>query len=77
MAKISKRERVFNTLADNRVSGVTAGQLRSRGIGNPQVEIHRLRSVGVPIVTEQRTDTKGRTRSFYRLDYNLLAPYYE
>lgn len=74
---VSKREKVFNALADNRKTGVSAAQLKARGIGNPTAEISRLRQMGVPVLMENRTDTKGRTKSFYKLSYSPLVTAFE
>lgn len=64
---VTKKDRVLEALKSNR-SGLTPAQMEARfRVGNPSATINDLRDEGVSIVTEQRTDSKGRTRTFYCL----------
>ena len=47
---------------------LTAGQIAHRfGIKNPRATVSDLRFQGFAIYANQHTDTKGRTKTFYRL----------
>lgn len=64
---VTKEQRVLEALqANNR--GLTAAQIESRfGVGNARSTVSALRMKGFAIYANQSTDTKGRTKTFYRL----------
>jgi len=66
---MSNQERVLEMLSANSAGkGLTAAQLESRlDIGNARAEVSRLRMQGVAVYANQHTDTKGRTKTFYRI----------
>jgi len=48
--------------------GLTAAQIESRfGVGNARATVSSLRMKGYAIYANRRTDTKGRTKTFYRV----------
>ena len=48
--------------------GLTAAQIEARyNVGNARATISDLRFAGFAIYANRRTDTKGRTKTFYRL----------
>jgi predicted ArsR family transcriptional regulator len=63
----TKESRVLEALkANNR--GLTAAQIESQfGVGNARSTVSALRMKGFAIYANQHTDTKGRTKTFYRL----------
>ena len=64
---ITKKAAVLETLK-NHESGVTAAQLESwLDIGNVRATVSDLRFDGYAIYANRKTDTKGRTKTFYRL----------
>ena len=67
MSTITKKEAVLEGLR-NTDRGLTAAQISARyGVANVSATINDLRFDGFAIYTNQRTDTKGRTKTFYRL----------
>lgn len=64
---VSKQDRVLEALqSTNR--GLTAAQIEARfGVGNARSTVSALRMKGFAIYANQNTDTKGRTKTFYRL----------
>lgn len=64
---VTKEQRVLEALqATDR--GLTAAQIEARfGVGNARSTVSALRMKGFPIYANQHTDTKGRTKTFYRL----------
>jgi predicted ArsR family transcriptional regulator len=64
---VSKQDRVLEALqSTNR--GLTAAQIEARfGVGNARSTVSALRMKGFAIYANQHTDTKGRTKTFYRL----------
>ena len=67
MSMVSKKQRVLEALQAN-YKGLTAKQIEARfGVGNARATVSDLRFDGFAIYTNQRTDTKGRTKTFYRL----------
>lgn len=65
---MTNRERVLNAL-QSAPRGLTEAQLSARtGAGNVRAEINRLRmNDGYSIYANQRKNSKGQTRTFYRL----------
>lgn len=64
---VTKKARVLEGLKSNR-TGLTAAQMEARySVGNARATVSSLRQDGFNINAEQRTDTKGRTKTFYRL----------
>jgi hypothetical protein len=64
---VSKKARVLEALQSNR-NGLTAAQIEARHrVGNARATVSSLRQDGFTINAEQRTDSKGRTKTFYRL----------
>lgn len=48
--------------------GLTAAQIEARfGVGNARSTVSALRMNGYAIYANRHTDTKGRTKTFYRL----------
>jgi len=63
---MSKMERVLEVLSTGQE--LTAKQIQSRfGVGNARATVSALRMKGYPIYANTRTDTKGRTKTKYRL----------
>ena len=63
----TKKAAVLEALKNNE-SGVTAAQLESwLDIGNVRATVSDLRFEGYAIYANKKTDTKGRTKTFYRL----------
>ena len=64
---VTKQDRVLEALqSTNR--GLTAAQIEARfGVGNARSTVSALRMKGFAIYANQHTDTKGRTKTFYRL----------
>ena len=64
---VTKERRVLEALkATNK--GLTAAQIESRfGVGNARSTVRALRMKGFAIYANRNTDTKGRTKTFYRL----------
>jgi predicted ArsR family transcriptional regulator len=64
---VTKEARVLEALkANNR--GLTAAQIEARfGVGNARSTVSALRMKGFAIYANKKTDTKGRTKTFYRL----------
>jgi predicted ArsR family transcriptional regulator len=64
---MSNKNRVLEALQEF-PRGLTAAQIQARyRVGNARAEVSRLRMEGFPIYANQETDTKGRTKTFYRL----------
>ena len=64
---VTKEARVLEALQTNN-KGLTAAQIESRfGVGNARSTVSALRMKGFAIYANQSTDTKGRTKTFYRL----------
>jgi predicted ArsR family transcriptional regulator len=64
---ITKEARVLDALQANN-KGLTAAQIEARfGVGNARSTVSALRMKGYAIYANQNTDTKGRTKTFYRL----------
>lgn len=64
---MTKKQRVLEALQMND-RGLTAAQIEARfGVGNARATVSDLRFDGYAIYANQRTDTKGRTKTFYRL----------
>jgi len=67
MSTVTKKAAVLETLK-NHESGVTAAQLEAwLDIGNVRATVSDLRFDGFAIYANRKTDTKGRTKTFYRL----------
>lgn len=67
MSQATNKQRVLEALQAN-PQGLTAAQMNARlGVGNARAEVSRLRFDGYAIYANQRTDTKGRTKTFYRI----------
>lgn len=63
---MSQGQRVLSAMQSG--ASMTAKQIAARfRVANPTAVITRLRSAGNSIVTTQRTNSKGETRSFYSL----------
>jgi predicted ArsR family transcriptional regulator len=66
-ATLTKKAAVLETLK-NHEGGVTAAQLETwLNIGNVRATVSDLRFDGYAIYANRKTDTKGRTKTFYRL----------
>lgn len=64
---VTKEARVLDALQSTD-RGLTAAQLEARfGVGNARSTVSALRMKGYAIYANQHTDTKGRTKTFYRL----------
>jgi predicted ArsR family transcriptional regulator len=67
MSVVTKKARVLEALQAND-RGLTAAQIEARfSVGNARATVSDLRFDGYAIYANQRTDTKGRTKTFYRL----------
>jgi predicted ArsR family transcriptional regulator len=67
MSTLTKKSQVLNALQNND-RGLTAAQITARfGVSNPRATVSDLRMDGFAIYANQSTDTKGRTKTFYRL----------
>lgn len=67
MSVLTKKARVLEALQNND-RGLTAAQIEARfNVGNARATVSDLRFDGFAIYANQRTDTKGRTKTFYRL----------
>ena len=63
----TKQARVLEALM-NTDRGLTAAQIEARfGVGNARSTVSALRMNGYAIYANKHTDTKGRTKTFYRL----------
>jgi chromosome segregation and condensation protein ScpB len=62
----SKQARVLAAL-EAVEKGLTAKQIEARFGGNATATVSDLRFKGFPIYANQHTDTKGRTKTFFRL----------
>ena len=63
---ISKTDRVISVLETGET--ISGAQLASRfGVANPRALVSSLRMKGYPVYGNARTDSKGRTNTFYRL----------
>ena len=63
---MSKMDRVLEVLSTG--EELTAKQIQARfGVGNARATISALRMKGVPIYANERTDTKGRVKTKYRI----------
>ncbi len=64
---VSKQSKVLEALM-NTDRGLTAAQIEARfGVGNARSTVSALRMNGYAIYANKHTDTKGRTKTFYRL----------
>lgn len=64
---VTKETRVLEALQTTD-RGLTAAQIETRfGVGNARSTVSALRMKGYAIYANQHTDTKGRTKTFYRL----------
>jgi len=65
----TKETRVLEALKiESLGKGLTAAQIESRfGVGNARATVSSLRMKGYAIYANQSTDTKGRTKTFYRI----------
>jgi len=64
---ITKQERVLEALQTG-TKGLTAAQIESRfSVGNARATVSSLRMQGYAIYANRHTDTKGRTKTFYRV----------
>lgn len=69
----TKKEAVLAALLNNGRThtlgrGLTAAQIEARyNVGNARATISDLRNDGYAIYANQHTDTKGRTKTFYRV----------
>lgn len=64
---VTKKQAVLESLR-NTDRGLTAAQISARhGVGNARATISDLRFDGYAIYANRRTDSKGRTKTFYRL----------
>lgn len=67
MTQATNTARVLEALQSN-PQGLTAAQMQARlGVGNARAEVTRLRQQGFAVYANKRTDTKGRTKTFYRI----------
>ena len=63
----SKQARVLSAL-EGAEKGLTGKQIESRySVGNARAMVSSLRMKGFPVYANEHTDTKGRTKTFYRL----------
>ena len=62
----SKQARVLAAL-EAVEKGLTAKQIEARFGGNATATVSDLRFKGFPIYANKHTDTKGRTKTFFRL----------
>lgn len=67
IANVTKETKVLEALkATDR--GLTAAQIEARfAVGNARSTVSALRMKGFAIYANRKTDTKGRTKTFYRL----------
>lgn len=66
-ANVTKESKVLEALQSSS-KGLTAAQIEARfGVGNARSTVSALRMKGFAIYANQNTDTKGRTKTFYRL----------
>ena len=64
---VTKESKVLSALQSTD-RGLTGAQIESRfGVGNARSTVSALRMKGFAIYANQHTDTKGRTKTFYRL----------
>ena len=64
---VSKQSKVLEALMSTD-RGLTAAQIEARfGVGNARSTVSALRMNGYAIYANKHTDTKGRTKTFYRL----------
>ncbi len=64
----SKQAKVLAALESaSDTKGLTAKQIEARFGGNATATVSELRFKGFPIYANQHTDTKGRTKTFFRL----------
>ena len=67
MMNVTKTSRVLAALQSNE-KGLTEKQISARfGVAAPRGAIFNLRSKGYAIYANRKTDTAGRTKTFYRL----------
>ena len=63
---MSKTNRVISALEAGET--LTAAQIKARfGVANPTALVSSLRFSGYPVYGNSRTNSKGETRTFYRL----------
>jgi predicted ArsR family transcriptional regulator len=64
---VTKQDRVLEALRNND-KGLTAAQIENQfKVGNARATVSSLRMKGFAIFANQHTDTKGRSKTFYRL----------
>ena len=64
---VTKEQKVLEALQSTN-KGLTEAQIEARfGVGNARSTVSALRMKGFAIYANQNTDTKGRTKTFYRL----------
>jgi|TARA_B110000977_G_C11000673_1_gene463681 predicted ArsR family transcriptional regulator len=64
---VTKESKVLTALQASS-KGLTAAQIEARfNVGNARSTVSALRMKGFAIYANQATDTKGRTKTFYRL----------
>ena len=64
---VSKESRVLEALQNTR-KGLTAAQIQARfSVGNARATVSDLRMKGYTIEAVRRTDTRGRSKTFYTL----------
>lgn len=67
MMNVTKTSRVLAALQSNE-KGLTEKQMSARfGVAAPRATIFSLRNKGYAIYANRKTDTAGRTKTFYRL----------
>ena len=67
MSTTTKKAAVLAALKEN-YRGLTAAQMSARfSVANPRATVSDLRFDGYAIYANKHTDTKGRTKTFYRL----------
>lgn len=70
---VTKQTRVLQALQNNE-RGLTEAQIRARfGVGNARSTVSALRTKGYTIIADRRTDSKGRTKTFYQLDTSAVS----
>lgn len=62
----SKQAKVLNALQADK-KGLTAKQIEARFGGNATATVSALRFKGFPVYANEHTDTKGRTKTFFRV----------
>ena len=66
MDQVTKYDRLLTAFRSG--AELTAKQIKSRfGVSQPYHLIYRLRENGFQVETNERTNSKGETKSFYKL----------